>query len=117
MKKYLAILAAFALAGCATLNNTPPPLVVTPQAPVVPPVVNPVVSKPVQWHVYDKKALQELLDKTKPDENIVLFGLDTDNFKALNENLVDIRRYIREKNAAYNFVLDATKPANPKPTK
>ena len=68
-------------------------------------------TQPVNWQVLNSQGVRDLAARIEQTgENVVLYTLDTDGFRALSNNLVEIRRYIREQNAAMDFVLDAANP-------
>ena len=108
MKKIFSIIAlSLTLTACATTAPNPPPIIIAPTPPVNPPKADPIVMAPVQWKVYSSDELKALAAKN--GGSFVLFTLDTDNFKHLNGNLVDIKRFIEQQNAIIDYL---TKAAN-----
>ena len=119
MKKLLLpILLAMSLTACISTGNRDPDVnvVVQPTAPIVPPLVDPVTTQPVNWQVLNSQGVRDLAARIEQTgENVVLYTLDSEGFRALSNNLVDIRRYVREKNAAFDFVMEAAKPKETPP--
>lgn len=116
MKKIvLPVLLALSLVGCNHILPTPDPvLIVTPHATVTPPVTEPVNLAPVEWQVLNSDGVRQLADRIEQTgENVVLYVLDTDGFRALAGNLNEIKRYIREKNEAFDFMVEASKHPEP----
>lgn len=120
MKKFLVpALLALSLTACVTTDRRDPDVtvVVQPTAPIVAPLVDPVNTQPVNWQVLNSQGVRDLAARIEQTgEDVVLYTLDTEGFRALSNNLVEIRRYIREKNAAFDFVLDAANPPKPEGT-
>lgn len=117
MKKLLPIiLIGSLLSGCAHFfpKNEPPIVIVTTNPHVYAPKVESVKLSEVKWKIYNINELKALVESAKTSKDqIVLFTLDEDNFKLLNNNLNDIKRYIKQKNEAF-ILLDkaANAPAD-----
>ena len=114
MKSFFVLFFALFLVGCGTVNTpTPTPqctTVISAAPHVVPPEVAPLNVSPIQWHVYNTADLQGLLDAAKKaKQEIVIFTVDEANFKLLNDNLVDIKRYLEQQG---DVVIFLTKAAN-----
>lgn len=99
------IFVALLLTGCATKQNVPP-IVIATTPPVTPPLSDVFVPSPVQWKVYNSSELKTLAEK---GQTTVLYTLDTDNFKNLSNNLIDIKKIIKQQNEIIEYL---TKAAN-----
>lgn len=117
MKNLLTIvLVGSLLSGCAHFFQKPePPIVIVTTNPhVYAPKVDPIKLSEVKWKIYNINELKTLVENSKTfKDQIVLFTLDEENFKLLNNNLNDIKRYIKQKNEAF-ILLDkaANAPAD-----
>jgi len=110
------ILVGLLLSGCAHFFQKPEPpvVVVTTNPHVYAPKVESIKLSDVKWKVYNLNELKTLVESAKTSKDqIILFTLDEDNFKLLNNNLNDIKRYIKQKNEAF-ILLDkaANAPAD-----
>lgn len=109
------VAAALSLGACThlSLDDNRPDIHVSPRAPVVAPKADPLSLKPVEWKVYNTTELKALADQiAQTGQNVVLFTLDEDNFKALSTNLTDIQSFIKQQNSVIIFL---TKAANQQP--
>lgn len=116
MKIVLPILLALTLSACITTDRRDPDVtvIVKPSAPIVAPIVDPVSTQPVNWQVLNSQGVRDLAARIeRTQEDVVIFVLDSEGFRALSNNLIDIKRYIREKNEAFDFVLEASKQPEP----
>ena len=110
MKNILSIISlGLFLSGCAQFcPKNEPPVIIAPTPHVYAPKVNSVKPAPIKWQVYNTNDLASLVEKSRKSGNqIVLFALDEINFKLLNDNLADIKRYIQQKNEALDFLEKA----------
>ncbi len=60
-------------------------------APVVIPTIPPIQTSPVQFQVLQSA---DMLKIAKSNPNVVLFGLDSNNYKNLSVNLTEATRYL-----------------------
>jgi len=108
MKNLFAIISlGLLLSGCGHLcvNRTQQIVIVAPAPHVHAPKIEPVKTAPVQWKVYNTNDLAALVQNSnKTGNQVILFALDEANFKLLNDNLSDIKRYIKQQNAAISFL-------------
>jgi hypothetical protein len=114
MKKFL-VAATFAvsLAACTHVTPPPPVTVIAASPPVAPPTADTITPAPVQWTVYNAAELKDLSTKLAATGNsVVLYTLDTDGFKNLSNNLVDIKRFIGQQNAIIQFLTKAANQPN-----
>ncbi len=105
VNKFLIMLLAFGLSGCALFETkkSDAPVVVLPTYGdmVAIPKVQPTNLKPVTWMVLTRPELEKLLsDKATP---IVLYSLDQENLQNLTGNLDDLQRYISEQQAVIKY--------------
>ena len=98
------------LSGCGS-NVRLDPVIVRDIA-VTAPVIQPVVLNSVVWQVLTKT---ELLALSR--QNTVVFGLDDVNYKNLNLNLVEIKRYLDEQKTSITMLntINAQRSATPVP--
>lgn len=106
------VLLLLLLAACAT-----PPLsipVIESGTEVAIPQPSPISVKPVHWQIIDSAALQKMAaDLTaKPNQQFVIYVLDTSNFTALTLNLNELRRYIEQQKEALKFATAVIKQNN-----
>lgn len=97
---------AVLLTGCCTTKPVTPPIVIATTPPVIPPASDVFVPSPVQWKVYNSAELKTLAEN---GQTTVLFTLDTDSFKNLSNNLIDIKKIIKQQNEIIEYL---TKAAN-----
>ena len=97
---------ALLLTGCGTTKQNVPPIVIATTPTVTPPISDVFVPSPVQWKVYNSAELKTLAEN---GQTTVLFTLDTDNFKNLSNNLIDIKKIIKQQNEIIEYL---TKAAN-----
>lgn len=115
MRKIFSIFfVALLLTGCCTTKPATPPIVISTIPPVIPPKSDTFVPSPVQWKVYNRAELKTLAEK---DEVSVLFTLDTDNFKNLSGNLVDIKKIIKQQQEIIEYLTKAANMASEAATK
>lgn len=119
MKKFLAILPAFFLAGCFTFSDDTPIQTTPARIPTaVAPTPAPLNMRPVHWQVLTVDDLRRLLaeQEANPDPNFVLYALDNGNFQALNLNLVDIRQFVLEQQEVITFYKAVEEDSHPEET-
>ncbi len=101
MKILIVALAGF-LAACTTTQ------VPVNQPLIAPPIpqATPVVLKDVQWKVYNRDALIELVEQLKKDGNksIVIFALTPKGYENLSSNMIELERYIKEQKEVTLFL-------------
>lgn len=80
--------------GCSGVRifATPPeePIIIHPPPPPA------VVMRDVEWTVYNRERLEELLENAAPGEEIVLITLTPRGYENLSLNIADVLRYVRE---------------------
>lgn len=99
------IVATMLISGCSTLNVTKKPLKVPP---IQAPIAQPLTLGDVKWGVLTRPELERLLSENSGD--ITLFTLDPTNFKTMELNLVEIKRYMTEQKAIILFYQKANEP-------
>jgi len=105
MPRFLMIAAlATSLAACAhTTKTVVQPVTLVPHVDI--PKADPVNPQPIHWKVYNADELKALGAQLQANGGTVtLFTLDEDNFKKLNDNLVDVKTYIKQQSAIINFL-------------
>lgn len=106
---FLAMLMVMFLASCEHISKKPEPeYIVVPRPPVVEPQVDPIVTEEVKFKVLNAEGVIALAEELKATgKEVVIFVLEADGFRALTNNLVDIQRFIAEKQEAMRFVVAA----------
>ena len=118
MKNIFLLLLLLCVASCASdINVTASP---TKFPEVKAPTAQPMNFQDMSWKIYNKADLLALIDQLSknPDKNFALYTLDGTNFKALDSNLQEMRRFILEQQAVIVFyqniqagtALDTTQP-------
>lgn len=90
------------MAACTTTTHpVQQPLIAPPI-----PQATPVVLKDVQWKVYNRDALIELVEQLKKDGNksIVIFALTPKGYENLSSNMIELERYIKEQKEVTLFL-------------
>jgi len=113
----LALIAVLGLAACGHKAEPETTIVVNTRPPIEAQKIDPLVLAPVKWKVLNNDAIKQL---AASNENIVLFALDEDNFKALGTNLDDIKAYLKSQKTVIEGVVaaanvDQTKTTTEKP--
>lgn len=119
MKKLL-ILSILFLAGCATSQVVPTPVIVNkPELSV--PDLQPVQQLNFKWYVITKDNFDAKIKELEKDgnSNIVFFAITPEGYQALSMNTAELRRYIQQQNAVINAMKEYYKnqPEQPKEKK
>lgn len=101
--KFLAV-AALALVLTACQRTTTPVVVNLPAPPV--PHAQPMVLHDVQWKVYNRAGLRQLLADLEqhPDKDFAIFVLTPKSYQALSLNMIEMERYMDEQGRIIVFL-------------
>lgn len=105
MKNLIIIALVIFLAGCATFDKKPDPIVVETRSNTIPvfhpPLPDKIDVEDVQWKVLTPEVMEEYLEAYKKGEAPVwvFYGVTPEGYKSLAHDIAELKRYIKNQKA------------------